>query len=94
MKRWWESEQEAGNVAHDRLQNGIPAQREQGEATEESNVDTSHEPAAPGESEPAGSPSLARGADLQCRCQSRVERWRGGVGFDILWVGVSPFVSQ
>ncbi|MGA2621773.1 MAG: hypothetical protein ABSF26_29580 [Thermoguttaceae bacterium] len=24
----------------------------------------------------------------------RVERWRGGVGFGIFWVRVSPFVSQ
>ena len=24
----------------------------------------------------------------------RVERWRGGVGFGIFWVGVSPSVSQ
>jgi hypothetical protein len=26
--------------------------------------------------------------------RSRVERWRGGVGFDILCFGVSPAVSQ
>jgi hypothetical protein len=26
--------------------------------------------------------------------RGRVEKWRGGVGFDILWVGVSPSVSQ
>jgi hypothetical protein len=28
------------------------------------------------------------------RDRSRVERWRGGVGFGIFWVGVSPSVSQ
>ena len=28
------------------------------------------------------------------RRKGRVERWRGGVGFDIFWVGVSPSVSQ
>jgi len=28
------------------------------------------------------------------RENGRVERWRGGEGFDILWVGVSPSVSQ
>ena len=38
--------------------------------------------------------TILRGRDDIKGPRSRVERWRGGVGFGIFWVGVSPSVSH
>ena len=56
MKRWWESEQQAGNVAENRPEKAVPAPREQGDSATSNRVDTDQESAAPAESQPAGSP--------------------------------------